>query len=463
MELSSIPRRLNTLRDENGWSWQKLADELSKAAGHGAGFSTATLFRYANGKFSPRNKMLVKTLADALDRLELKQLEELGIEEAIDADSQRQRIQESIEDRYRSLYHQSSIMLQSVDRHGTLLSVNQFWLRKMGFSWDEVVGQQFVTFLDEKSKNEYENSVLQNLFSNPSMDKVSLNMITRAGGLLQVLLYPSFDRNNLEDARYSVDVLTDITEMHRIERALRKSESRLRAFAHAVPDISFILDEEGFYIEALAVEGKEGLLYQQADELKGKSLHEVLPAEIAQRFLEVIHQAIETQETQVLEYELPVLAGVLDFEGYVYRLIEPDEEKRKVVWVAHDVTERREAIKRLERSEGQFRLLVENAFDGIAVHVDRKFVYVNPAFVRTLAAGSAVELLGRSIFDFLHADYHAVAKEGIAAILTTQQPVEAVDSRLIRVDGQEIDVSISAIPMIFENQEAVQIIVRKAS
>jgi PAS domain S-box-containing protein len=116
----------------------------------------------------------------------------------------------------------------------------------------------------------------------------------------------------------------------------------LKSFAKAIPDIAFIIDEDGRYVEVLASPEREDLLYKEAAALKGKTLHEVLPKGRADLFLSVIRKTIEAQQPQTLEYSLKVRAGKVWFEGRSAPLDFPGN-KRMAVWVAHDITERRRA------------------------------------------------------------------------------------------------------------------------
>lgn len=134
----------------------------------------------------------------------------------------------------------------------------------------------------------------------------------------------------------------DVTDRKEAEAALRESEARLLAFAHALPDVAFILDEDGYYVEILGRPEKSDLLYSQARELQGRRLHDVLPRESADAFLATIRETIQTQQPQVLEYELDVPAGHRYFEGRTAPL-PLDGVRRMVVWLALDITARKSA------------------------------------------------------------------------------------------------------------------------
>jgi PAS domain-containing protein len=54
----------------------------------------------------------------------------------------------------------------------------------------------------------------------------------------------------------SIGLITDITDLKRLEAAKRESERRLRDFAQALPDISMIVDENGQYVEVFGQDEK---------------------------------------------------------------------------------------------------------------------------------------------------------------------------------------------------------------
>ncbi|TMB97767.1 MAG: PAS domain S-box protein, partial [Chloroflexi bacterium] len=178
----------------------------------------------------------------------------------------------------------------------------------------------------------------------------------------------------------------DITARRRSEEARRAEEARLRAFANAVPDIAFVLDREGRYLEVLALPQRQRLLYSDAVNLKGRLLHEVLPKESADLFLSVIHKTIETGQPQSLEYTLSVQAGDEWFEGRTAPLDTGDGEAL-VVWLAHDITERKASEEALRSSEERLRTLLYNA-PVVLFAFDRESRYI-------LSEGKALDLLGR--------------------------------------------------------------------
>jgi PAS domain S-box-containing protein len=128
---------------------------------------------------------------------------------------------------------------------------------------------------------------------------------------------------------------------------LERSENRLAAVLNALPDLVFVVNDEGRYVEILT--SREDLLYRAAEEMKGQRFHDVLPASVADAHLRLVQQTLETRSSQRLEYSLRVLAGERWFEGRTGLLGVLVDGRPAVAFIARDVTDR----KRAEELESQ--------------------------------------------------------------------------------------------------------------
>lgn len=125
------------------------------------------------------------------------------------------------------------------------------------------------------------------------------------------------------------------------EDALIRSEGMLRAFTDSLPDIAFILDKDGLYVKVFTIPLTQKLVYDKPENLLGKHLHDVLPKEKADLFLSVVHETINNNMAQQIEYDLNLQAGRFWFEGRTEPLLIPGE-KEMVVWISRDITSRKE-------------------------------------------------------------------------------------------------------------------------
>jgi formate hydrogenlyase transcriptional activator len=125
------------------------------------------------------------------------------------------------------------------------------------------------------------------------------------------------------------------------------SEHRTRAILSALPDLVFLIDEDGRYVEILSAASQ--LLAKAADELKGRLFHDVFPKATADAFLALVRSTLQTGSLQTMEYQLTVPAGDRWFEGRTAVLPVDLTEKRCVVFTARDITD----TKRAEELESQ--------------------------------------------------------------------------------------------------------------
>jgi diguanylate cyclase (GGDEF)-like protein/PAS domain S-box-containing protein len=143
---------------------------------------------------------------------------------------------------------------------------------------------------------------------------------------------------------------------HRRQRAfaeLAESEAHLKAFAAAVPDLSFVLDRTGYYRGVYS--STSNLLAAPQQSLIGRSMLDVLPAEDAEAFLAVIQHALDENCTQHYEYEM-VLAGERRcFEARVAPIV----DNNCVVWISWEITDRKQAERRVKKLTRLYNMLSE--------------------------------------------------------------------------------------------------------
>jgi diguanylate cyclase (GGDEF)-like protein/PAS domain S-box-containing protein len=125
-----------------------------------------------------------------------------------------------------------------------------------------------------------------------------------------------------------------------------------------------------------------------------------------------------------------------------------------------DIGARKRAEEALRQSEERYRQLVELSPDAIAVHSDGVFVFVNTAAARLLGARRPEELLGQRAMDFVHEDSHAVVLERERRIHEDGSAVPLIEQKLVRLDGSPVEVEVAAMPLLYHDKPAVQVVIR---
>jgi len=124
-----------------------------------------------------------------------------------------------------------------------------------------------------------------------------------------------------------------------------------------------------------------------------------------------------------------------------------------------DVTERVEAEEALQRSEANFRMLLERSPTLTLVHRDAKALYVNRALVDRLGFSDASELVGTNTLDRVHPDDRAAVVQRIAETMAGT-PNEPLEVRLIHRDGSFVIVEALGVTLVFDGQPAIVVFCR---
>ncbi len=133
-------------------------------------------------------------------------------------------------------------------------------------------------------------------------------------------------------------------------------------------------------------------------------------------------------------------------------------EPQHFMGVTQDMTEQVKAREELRASEARLRQVVEHAPEGIAVVVDMKYRYLNPAFSRLYGTG-AEEMLGKRMGERLELG----ERENVERLwreLMRGATIPPCELRCTGGDGRTAVVEASAAPIEYDHQPAALIFVR---
>ena len=235
-------------------------------------------------------------------------------------------------------------------------------------------------------------------------------------------------------------LLQDVEQRMATEQALAGTAARLHAITRAIPDVLLVLDAQGRYVEVLSPD--DAALVARAPELLGMRLHDVLPPDQADRFMALIRETLLSGQTHSVEYEMQTLSGLRQFEGRTQPLGVQVGGQAAVVFLARDITKRKQAESALRESELRFRSLLRN-IPSISVQgylQDGTTSYWNQASEH-LYGYTADEAQGRNLLDLIiPPPMRDAVRAHMQHMFATGEVIPAGELKLQRKDGTPVHV-----------------------
>ncbi|NWJ52997.1 MAG: PAS domain S-box protein [Bacteroidetes bacterium] len=120
---------------------------------------------------------------------------------------------------------------------------------------------------------------------------------------------------------------------------------------------------------------------------------------------------------------------------------------------------KKEAEETLLESEERYRLLLEAAPIGIAVHQAGKIVFTNPAGLKLLGAQSYDQILGKPITEIIHPDGLKNALDRTKKLFAGEKGLYPCEDIYLKFDGTSINVEVMATLLTYNLKPAVQVII----
>jgi len=238
--------------------------------------------------------------------------------------------------------------------------------------------------------------------------------------------------------------------------------SHLEAIANAMPDPIFVMGQDGTYLDIVG--GQARNLYADGSSLIGKKYHDVLPEQMANRFLKVVQRATASGQLQEIEYQLAndEVEGVQEgpmggqwYEARIYPVAEGTYNQPAVIWLAINITSRKymeEQIEHLSSTDPLTDLFNRDFFLGLVDEELNKsrlnnqplsLFKINLDCFKRITDGYGHEMGDKAILKAAHAIKNVVKELGYVGRLSCDQfmvvlpEIKAVDAFRIAKLAQE--------------------------
>ncbi len=247
-----------------------------------------------------------------------------------------------------SLFARTPAMMHSIDGNGEIVAVSEYWLQHLGYRRDEVIGRKTTDFLTKASARYTEIDVLPTFLRDGVCRDVELQFVKKDGEVVDMLLSSTSERDATGAFLRSMTVLTDVTDLKRAEKALRRSQQRLRVIADSLPVSIGQVDLGGrFRFVNLTFEQWHDCVGEQ---VIGKHFSEVLTAAMRDALLPHL-QAMREGRAHSFEASVDYPDGkTRDVEITYQPLLRRSGRVRGVVIMSTDATERRSTEAKLRQA-----------------------------------------------------------------------------------------------------------------
>jgi PAS domain S-box-containing protein len=260
-------------------------------------------------------------------------------------------------------------------------------------------------------------------------------------------------------------------ERKQAEMALIQSEAKNRAILAAIPDLMFRVGADGIYRELITSRSKIDLFFSDREPI-GLAMPDVLPPEIAKQHLRYLEQVLRTGELQRYEHQVRTGDRLHDEE---VRVVKSGSDE--ALFMIRDISDRKQAEEQLqqlnqeleakvkertaalEEREARYRALMNGAGDAILVaDIQGNLLEVNRKAEKLF--GYPRERLTQMRQFQLHPPEDVEQVTAVFLGVVQSQRTQVADARILRQDGERVNVSISATMVNIGDTSIVQSIFR---
>lgn len=360
-----------------------------------------------------------------------------------------------LEERYRYLVENSPDVI-GIILDNKIAFFNEAGLRILGYTRDEIIGKEVSEIIHPEDR-EVVLKDIEIVLSGGSVHPREYRLLNKKGDII----YVEATRKKIEyEGKPAVQcIVRDISERKKREKEIKELEDRYRSLIEDSPDaIGVIYNGRIVFCNNRTIE----LLGYTYDEINGKGAIEFISPEDRERASKNLMSVLSGSTLPApREYKLVKKNGeCIDIELTSSRIVY--RGKPAIQGVMRDVSERKKRDVKIREMEERYRTLVEGSPDGITVICDGKIVFANKRGPEMLGY-TTDELIDKSPLEYIHPEDREKIINTMRAILSGEFLPPLREYKVIKKDGEIVEVEATSSKIIYEGKPAIQSIFRNIS
>ncbi|MHB8125245.1 MAG: PAS domain-containing hybrid sensor histidine kinase/response regulator [Desulfitobacteriaceae bacterium] len=310
------------------------------------------------------------------------------------------------EEKYRKVIQTTSEGFWLISSQLVILDVNQALYKMLGYERAEMLGKSIFDFVDAENKHIFSTSIAQ--MTEQEHCRYEIVLQSKTGKEVHCFINATTMQDKLGKTEGFFAFVTNITERKHSEEALKDSQRQLADIINFLPDATFVIDTNGKVISwNYAIEEMTGI---KALDMIGKGNYEYAIPFYGERrpiLVDLVLLPNETLEEHysfirreknwlMVEAEVPALRGEKRFVfGTAAPIFNLKGEIVGSIESVRDLTDRRQAEKAFQESEGRFRTMMEQLPIAMQVYTTDGILQAANKAAEELFKYSAKELIGK--------------------------------------------------------------------
>jgi PAS domain S-box-containing protein len=372
----------------------------------------------------------------------------------IEGNRHKQGALRTAEEKLRVMFESVPVPVVVTDLNGSVLDANETAVRQGGFNNKvEMIGLNCLKVVSPEDVARVEVEMGKKL-AEGNIEASEYTLIRKDGTEFIGEISASFIRDASGNPTAVMVIVRDISERKRAEKALRESEERYHSLITNIPDVIWTATTQGDII-FISPNTETIIGYTQEEILRGgyQMLFKIIHPDDFNRVSGRLKPQIERGMPFDAEYRIQSKAGQW---VWLHTRTNAAYKKGNITYIdgiTTDITERKRIEEALQKSEAEYRLLVENANEGIIVVCDGMIQFINPKVVE-IAGYSRDEVISTPFINLLKSEDTELILSRYQHRVKGAQLPKIYDLKIIDKNGNTKRININVVVTNWEGRPA---------